>query len=429
MSSENSPKKTALAKMAGLDDKKTALPREFTESDGTGPAAAPAPAQLNLKCTLDEILVFARTNQASDVHLSVNNPILFRQSGSLQPQTQEKLSAQRLEEMIKSAVAADKLADFQRGGDAEFIHTVPGAGRSRVTLIKQRLGWDFTARLIPAQIRSLAESGLPASCQTLTKWAQGLVLVTGPAGCGKTSTLATLIGMINETRHDHIITIENPIEIVYTPKKCQITQREINKHTLSQANALRAALREDPDILVVSELRDLESIQLAVTAAETGHLVFGTMNTNTATQTISSVINSFPPDEQDIITNMISESLRGVICQQLIPRKDGKGVVPAYEVLIMKTALANMIRTGNINQLNNAMTTSLADGMVLFDTSLENLVKNGTIDVKEALSRAINPAAVEKELSLLIRQEHLAKNVTAHAAVNNPLENPHGQQN
>ena len=172
---------------------------------------------------------------------------------------------------------------------------------------------------------------MTAACANLTKWAQGMVLITGPAGCGKTTTLASLIEMINVNRHDHIITIEEPIEIVYEPKHCQITQREINTHTLSQANALRAALREDPDILIVSELRDLTSIQLAVTAAETGHLVFGTMNTTNAAQTISSVIDSFPAEEQGIVRNMISESLRGVISQQLIPKKDGTGMVPAYE--------------------------------------------------------------------------------------------------
>ncbi len=184
-----------------------------------------------------------------------------------------------------------------------------------------------------------------------------MVLITGPAGCGKTTTLAALVDLINQTRHDHIITIEEPIEIVYEPKQCQITQREINTHTLSQANALRAALREDPDILVVSELRDLNTIQLAVSAAETGHLVFGTMNTVNAVQTISSIIDSFPAEEQSIIRNMISESLRGVICQQLIPKKDGTGMVPAYEVLIVNPPVANLIRSNKITQINNAITT------------------------------------------------------------------------
>jgi len=233
---------------------------------------------------------------------------------------------------------------------------------------------------------------MPAVCTSLTKWAQGMVLITGPAGCGKTTTLATLIEMINQCRHDHIISIEEPIEIVYEPKQCQITQREINIHTLSQNNALRAALREDPDILVVSELRDLHTIQLAVSAAETGHLVFGTMNTINAAQTISRVIDSFPAEEQSIIRNMISESLRGVICQQLIPRRDGTGMVAAYEVLIVTPSVANLIRTNKITQINNAITTGKSIGMVLMDNSLESLGRNNIITKEEASERASNPS-------------------------------------
>jgi len=225
------------------------------------------------------------------------------------------------------------------------------------------------------------------------------VLVTGPAGCGKTTTLAALVEMINQNRHDHIISIEEPIEIVYEPKQCQITQREINTHTLSQGNALRAALREDPDILVVSELRDLGTIQLAVSAAETGHLVFGTMNTTNAAQTISRVIDSFPAEEQSIIRNMISESLRGVICQQLIPKKDGTGMVAAYEVLVVTSSVANLIREGKITQITNAITTGKNSGMVLMDNSLEVLANAGMISTQEACERATNPATMMQLIS------------------------------
>jgi twitching motility protein PilT len=263
-----------------------------------------------------------------------------------------------------------------------------------MAIMKQRNGWDLTARLIPLEIPKFENTGMPASCAALTKWAQGMVLITGPAGCGKTTTLAVLIEMINQTRHDHILSIEKPIEIVYEPSQCQITQREIDIHSLSQSSALRAALREDPDILVVSELRDLDSIQLAVTAAETGHLVFGTMNTVDAAQTISSVIDSFPAEEQSIIRNMISESLRGVICQQLIPKKDGTGMVPAYEVLIVTSSVANLIRTSKISQINNAITTSRAIGMVLMDNSLMDLANKNLISTKEACDRATNPATM-----------------------------------
>jgi len=370
---------------------KSKLPQDFLESAGHGSCTITKPSNLSIQSSLDEILVFAREEKASDIHLSVDKPILFRKSGSLQPQMEKKLSQENLETAIKSILNTEQLSEFTEFGDLEFIYTIEGGGRFRVTLMKQRVGWDFTARVIPMDIKSFEESGMPPSCQGLTKWAQGLILVTGPAGCGKTTSLSILVDMINQTRSDHIITIENPIEIIYTPKTCQITQRQINRHTLSQANALRAALREDPDVLVVSELRDLESFQLAVTAAETGHLVLGTMNTNNASQTISSLIDSFPPDEQAIITNMISESLRGVICQQLVPKKDGSGVVPAYEVLIVNTAAANMIRERKTQLLNNAITTGKSAGMVLFDTSLQELVNAEIIAGQEAYARAINP--------------------------------------
>ena len=239
-------------------------------------------------------------------------------------------------------------------------------------------------------------SGLPESCRELTKWAQGLVLVTGPVGCGKTSTLATLVDMVNRERHDHIITIEEPIEILYPPANCRITQRQIGPHTLSHDAALRAALREDPDIIVISELRDLDTIRLAVSAAETGHLVFGTMNTTNATRTMNRLIDSFPPEEQGIVRNMISESLRGVISQQLLPRKDGEGMLPAFEVLIVNTAVANMIRKDEIHQLGTAMLTGKSGGMILLDDSLRYLIERGLVDPVEAMARASNPKDFER---------------------------------
>jgi twitching motility protein PilT len=285
------------------------------------------------------------------------------------------------------------------------VHTISGYGRFRMAIMKQHYGADLTARVIPMEIPKFENTGMSTACANLTKWAQGMVLITGPAGCGKSTTLAILVEMINQSRNDHIICIEEPIEIVYEPKQCQITQREINTHTLSQATALHAALREDPDILVVSELRDLHTIQLAVSAAETGHLVFGTMNTVDACQTISRVIDSFPAEEQPIIRNMISESLRGVICQQLVPKKDGTGVVPAYEILIITPPVANLIRTNKISQINNTISTSKSIGMVLMDNSLENLAKSGMISHKEACERATNPATMAQ----LIANSTIAK--------------------
>ena len=313
--------------------------------------------------------------------------------------TTEILNADQISHLISSALPKNLLDRFEQTGDAEYVHTIKGYGRFRMALMKQRNGWDLTARVIPIEIPKFETSGMSAACANLTKWAQGMVLITGPAGCGKTTTLAVLVELVNQSRHDHIISIEEPIEIVYEPKQCQITQREINTHTLSQANALRAALREDPDILVVSELRDLNSIQLAVSAAETGHLVFGTMNTVNAIQTISCLIDSFPAEEQSIIRNMISESLRGVICQQLVPKKDGSGMVAAYEVLIITPPVASLIRTNKMTQINNAIATSKSSGMILMDTSLENLAKNNLISKEEASERATNPATMMQLIS------------------------------
>jgi len=370
----------------------SALPVNFTGVTGLGNPELPVPSEIGPTSSLNQILAFARLKKASDVHLGALKPIIFRLLGKLQNITPEILNADQIARIISDALPKRILEQFEKTGDIEYVHTINGYGRFRMAVMKQRNGWDLTARLIPTEIPKFENTGMPAVCTSLTKWAQGMVLITGPAGCGKTTTLATLIEMINQCRHDHIISIEEPIEIVYEPKQCQITQREINIHTLSQNNALRAALREDPDILVVSELRDLHTIQLAVSAAETGHLVFGTMNTINAAQTISRVIDSFPAEEQSIIRNMISESLRGVICQQLIPRRDGTGMVAAYEVLIVTPSVANLIRTNKITQINNAITTGKSIGMVLMDNSLESLGRNNIITKEEASERASNPS-------------------------------------
>jgi len=354
------------------------------------------PESLGPHVTWKGLLAFARHYDAADLHLSAGNPILLRRYGSLQPATTGPMEQDAIRSWVESALEKKQLADFEEKGDLEFIYTLKGWGRYRVTLMKQRRGWDLTARVIPARIRTMEEACLPESCRDLTRWAQGLVLVTGPVGCGKSSTLATFVDMVNQERHDHIITIEEPIEIVYEPAHCRITQREVGPHTLNRDAALRAALREDPDIMVISELRDLDTIRLAVSAAETGHLVFGTMNTTNASRTIYRLIDSFPPEEQGIIRSMISESLRGVISQQLIPRKDGQGMIPAYEVLLITSAVANMIRKDEAHQLGTAMITGKSQGMVLLDDSLRTLVEKGLIDPAEAMARANTPRDFEK---------------------------------
>jgi twitching motility protein PilT len=392
-------KSPAAAPPAGLvrEDRPAAgLTRENRQT-ADGPRIA-APASIGPGSSWDELLVFSRSQDAADLHLSAGNPIMLRRYGALQAVSPEPLSQECLRAWVESALDRERFLAFEAKGDLEFIYTLPHHGRYRITLLKQRRGWDVTARVIPDRIRSMEEAGLPEPCRELTKWAQGLVLVTGPVGCGKTSTLATLVDIVNGERHDHIITIEEPIEILYPPSNCRITQRQIGPHTLSHDAALRAALREDPDIIVISELRDLDTIRLAVSAAETGHLVFGTMNTTNATRTLNRLIDSFPPEEQGIVRNMISESLRGVISQQLLPRSDGQGMLPAFEVLMVNTAVANMIRKDEVHQLGTAMLTGKTSGMILLDDSLRALVERGLVDPAEAMTRATNPKDFEKYL-------------------------------
>jgi twitching motility protein PilT len=382
------------------DLRQSRLPEKFVGDTGKGQLKLSIPVQLNPESTLDDILCFARKRRASDVHLCPGTPVILRQYGNLTPVSQHILIQSQLEKLVKESLSEENYQNFLARGDLEFIHTIEGGGRYRMTLMRENFGFDLTARVIPMSVMTYEQSGLPEVCKELTRWAQGMVLVTGPIGSGKSSSLAVLVELINQNRDDHIITIDAPIEFIYPPGKCQITQRELNLHTLSQENALRAALRQDPDIIVIGELRNLKSIQLAVSAAETGHLVLATMNTANAMRTIYRLIDSFPPEEQGIIRNMVSLSLRGVISQQLIPLKDGSGVIPAYEVLMVTTAISNLIRKNNSHLIESAMVTGKASGMVLLDDSLEALYKQGKIAGSEAFYRSINPkrfAAVKEK--------------------------------
>jgi twitching motility protein PilT len=246
-------------------------------------------------------------------------------------------------------------------------------------------------RPIPPDPPTLEQLGLPATLKKLTEYHQGLVLVTGPAGCGKSSTLAALVAMLNAERHDHIITVEDPIEYVHTPKGCLVNQRQAGKHTKSFANALRAALREDPDIIVIGELRDLETIQLAITAAETGHLVLATLHTNNAIRTINRVLDVFPPKQQSQIRAMVSESLRAIVSQRLVMTADNQRRVPALEVLFVKPSVSNLIREEKTFQIRSVMQTGRSEGMTLLDDSLFELVKAGTVTKETARRVAEDP--------------------------------------
>jgi twitching motility protein PilT len=373
------------------------LPNTFVGNRGEGSLGFEPITDYALTSSLDQLLHLCRFDDASDLHLSTGSPIVIRKYGSLRS-FGEILTNVHIEKFIAYLSPLDQ-KQLKDNGDHELIYTISGSGRCRMTLMKHRAGYDITSRIIANSIRPFNESGLPDHCKSLTKWAQGLVLLTGPVGCGKTTTLSTLVDLVNQERKDHIISIESPVEIVYPNGNCQMTQREVGTHTMSQASALKGALRQDPDILVVSELRDLESIELAVSAAETGHLVFATMNTTNAMRTISRLIDSFPIEKRDIVRAMVSESLRGVISQQLIPKKSGDGVVVAYEVLMVTAPVTNLIRKDELHQLESAMMTGKSQGMILLDDSLQQLVDSKKIAGDEAFYRANNSKRFESYVS------------------------------
>jgi len=389
--SKASDKPAAIKENVEPEVKGPSIPKIVAGSRDIGELSIAIPETISPDNSLAEILLFARHYLISDVHLIPDAPITMRQYGKLIPVSDVKFTARAIEKTLMDGLPATEMDSFIKSGDVEFVYSIPGGGRYRVTVMRLRNGFSFAARIISFDIPTFEQLGLPKSADSLTQWAQGLVLVTGPTGCGKSTTLATLVNMINQDRNEHIITIENPIETIFPVGQSQICQRQVGLHTLTQENALRGALRQDPDILMVSELRDMESIQLAVSAAETGHLVFGTMNTINASRTIYRLIESFPADEQDVLRNMISESLRGVISQQLVPRKDGVGVVPVFEVLLVTPAVANMIRKNEMHQLQSAMITGRNQGMVIFDDSLMDLVNSGVITAEEAFKRANDP--------------------------------------
>ena len=307
-------------------------------------------------------------------------------------------------DQLNEITPARNREEFKRRNDTDFGHTIPGVSRFRANLFRDRKGPGAVFRAIPFQIRTPEELGLPPSVLQLCERTKGLVLVTGPTGSGKSTTLATLIDHINNTRTDHIITIEDPIEFVHENKKCLVNQREVHSHTDSFKDALRAALREDPDIVLVGEMRDLETIAIAVETAETGHLVFGTLHTSTAPSTIDRIIDQFPADRQEQIRQMLSSSLAGVIAQMLC-KKIGGGRVAAYEILIGGSAVSNLIREGKTFQIYSVIQTGKAQGMVTLNDSLMALVRSKTIDPFEAFRLSVNKSEMS---SLLVREGLMA---------------------
>src|SRR6266478_3342123 len=338
---------------------------------------------------VDEYLAVAQEAGASDVHLGVNAPPVWRLHGTLQPIWPD---APRFKAEQTQKLADTFLNDVQRvlvkeRGDADFAYA-NSRGRYRASVARQRLGTDIVFRIINTRVRTMDELGLPEHLKLLTRYHNGLILVTGSVGSGKSTTLAALVEQINIERREHIITLEDPIEYVLSPKGCHITQREVHTHTRSFAAALRGALREDPDVIMVGEMRDLETISLAITASETGHLVLGTLHTGNASRTLDRLLDVFPPDQQEQVRTMVSESLRGVISQQLIPRTDGKGRVLALETLTNTPAVANVIREARTFMLPGIIQTGKKQGMQLMDDALVDLFNRGLINSEEAYARA-----------------------------------------
>jgi twitching motility protein PilT len=296
--------------------------------------------------------------------------------------------AEQTQRLIAEILTPEQRRILEEKGQVDFAYTLPGIGRFRANCYRQQRGVDGVFRVIPDQPPSLSDLGLPLDLARFANWHQGIVLITGPTGSGKSSTLAALIRIVNEERRDHIITIEDPVEFVHRPQRCVINQRQVGVHTRSFSRALRAALREDPDVIVVGELRDLETISLALTAAETGHLVLATLHTQNAINTINRLIGVFPAEQQSQIRTMVSESLRAITSQRLALRADGGGRVAALEILVANKAVSNLIRENKTFQLRSVMQTGAALGMRFLDQSLGELVEQGKITREEAARHA-----------------------------------------
>ncbi|HVK61710.1 MAG TPA: type IV pilus twitching motility protein PilT [Bdellovibrionales bacterium] len=344
---------------------------------------------------IDELFKIQVEKGASDLHLTAGSPPQLRLHGEMVPLEYQELSNEDCQALIFEILNEKQKKLFIENWELDCSYSLDGVGRFRVNVFMQRKGMGAVFRVIPTKIKTAEELGLPPELLDLIKCHKGLICVTGPTGSGKSTTLAALIDYINTNETSHILTIEDPIEFVHGNKKSLVNQREVGGHTKSFANALKAALREDPDIILVGEMRDLETIQLALTAAETGHLVFGTLHTNNAHKTVDRIIDVFPDTQQAQIRVMLSESLRGVIAQALLPRADKPGRVAAIEVMVNTKAVANLIREGKTFQVPSAMQTGKKEGMITYEMAMEKLLAKGMIDAKvaaEFLGKAPAPA-------------------------------------
>ncbi len=336
---------------------------------------------------LEAMLKLGVDQKASDVHFHAHGPLKHRIAGQLQV-TEENVDGEFVERVVVSALDDAQRQVLRDMGEIDFCFDLPGVGRFRANAYRQQRGLDAVFRVIPDEPPTLESLGLPEELKKYTDFHQGMVLITGPAGCGKSATLAALVNHINETREDHILTVEDPIEIIHPSKRCLVNQRHAGHHTASFSRALRGALREDPDIIVIGELRDLETISLAMTAAETGHFVLATLHTANAVRTVNRMIGAFPSNEQDQVRAMLSESLRAVVSQRLVPTADGTDRIPALELLVINRAIGNLIRDEKTVQIRSSMQTGKAHGMYLLEQTLNELVAEGKITRETALDLA-----------------------------------------
>ena len=339
---------------------------------------------------ITELLAFSVKNKASDLHLSSGLPPMIRVHGDVR-----RINLPPMEHKDVHAMVYDIMNDAQRkhyedNFECDFSFEIPNLARFRVNAFNQNRGAGAVFRTIPSKVLTLEDLNAPRVFKDISEYPRGIVLVTGPTGSGKSTTLAAMINHINENQHAHILTVEDPIEFVHESKKCLINQREVGPHTHSFSNALRSALREDPDVILVGEMRDLETIRLALTAAETGHLVFGTLHTSSAAKTIDRVVDVFPAAEKEMVRSMLSESLRAVISQTLLKTKDGAGRVAAHEIMIGTPAIRNLIRESKVAQMYSAIQTGAQLGMQTLDQCLLDLVRRNVVSANEARTKAAN---------------------------------------
>jgi len=347
---------------------------------------------------IDGILAEAFLKKASDIHITVGAPPIIRVHGNLIHLGEEKLTPDTIERVVRHITTPQQFEKLEQQGEVDFSYSLQGISRFRVNVFKQRGSYAIAFRVIPQEIPKFESLGLPSVIREFTKLSKGLVLVTGPTGSGKSTTLASLIDIINTERSVHIITLEDPIEYLHKHKKSIVNQREIGSDSKSFAAALRAALREDPDVILVGEMRDLETISIALTAAETGHLVFSTLHTIGSAKTIDRIIDVFPPHQQQQIRVQLSTVLQAVVSQQLLTRRDGAGRVVACEVMIATPAIRNLIRENKTYQIQSIIQTSMKNGMITMEHSLVELYKKGLITKEDVLTYSPDPDVVNKLL-------------------------------